>query len=150
MTHDDLVKRAARWLKNSKRCGVVLSEFHSASSEVPDAIGWVNGGKWSYLVECKTSLTDFYADGRKRAHRMRKYYAGLGRERYYLAPKGLLDAERVKRNRPGWGLLEVCGRQIRRKLKAIPFDHRSTYLEMQLIYSFARRLNEGWIAPNKT
>jgi hypothetical protein len=111
MTHDELVQRAARWLKNTQRCGVVLTEFVSYSPETPDAIGWKNGGLWSYLVECKTSLGDFYADAKKPGRSLRRL-AGLGRERYYMTPKGLLDVERVRRNRPGWGLLEVCGRRV--------------------------------------
>jgi hypothetical protein len=150
VTHADLVKRAARWLKNTKHCGVVLTEFHSGSPEVPDAIGWKTGGCQSYLVECKTSVDDFYADSKKpgrnpraRHHLARR--AGLGRERYYLAPKGVLDVDRVKRNRPGWGLLEASGRQVRVRLKAIPWDHQSGFREMPLLYSYARRMQEGWI-----
>lgn len=145
-THKELVDRAARWLKNTKRCGVVLTEFVSYAAENPDAIGWVNGGLWSYLIECKTSLSDFYSDKNKPGRSLRRL-AGLGRERYYLTPKGLLGADRVRRNRPGWGLLEVCGRQIRVKLKPIPNDHWTKLRELPVIYSYARRLQDGWIKP---
>jgi len=144
VTHKDLICRAARWLKNTKRCGVVLTEFVSSSPEIPDAIGWTTGGKWSYLVECKTSVSDFYSDSKKPG---RKGRAGIGRERYYLAPKGVLDVDRVRRNRPGWGLLEVCGRQVRMRLKAIPFAHESRWKETPLLYSYARRMQEGWMRP---
>ncbi len=146
MTHAELIQRAARWLKNTKRCGVVLTEFVTISPEVPDAIGWTDGGRWSYLVECKTSVGDFYADTKKPGRSLRRL-AGLGRERYYMAPKGILDPERVKRNRPGWGLLEVHARQVRVKLKPIPNDHRTRIKETPLLYSYARRLQEGWIPP---
>lgn len=143
MTHAELVQRAARWLRNSRRCGVVLTEFVSSSPETPDAIGWTTAGRWSYLVECKMSVSDFYSDSKKQGRTLRRL-AGLGRERYYLTPKGVLTVERVQRNRPGWGLLEIVGRQVRVRLKAIPHDHLSRIKETPLLYSYARRLQEGW------
>lgn len=140
MTHAELVQRAARWLRNTKRCGLVLTEFVAGSArEIPDAIGWTHGGKWSYLVECKTSVGDFYAERRKPAKRSEWLYGAIGRERYYLTERGVLGAERVKKNRPGWGLLEVRGRQVRVILKAIPFDHRCLLRETPLMYSYIRR-----------
>lgn len=145
-THKELVERAARWLKNTKHCGVVLTEFVSFSPETPDAIGWENSGLWSYLVECKTSVSDFYADKNKPGRTLRRL-AGLGRERYYMAPKGVLTIERVKKNRPGWGLLEVCGRRVMVRLKAIPNDHQTRIKETPLLYSYARRMQEGWLEP---
>lgn len=141
LTHDELLQRAARWLRNTKRCGVVLTEFVSGAREIPDAIGWTHGGRWSYLVECKTSVGDFYAESRKPGRRTEDFYGALGRERYYMAEKGILSVERVKHNRPGWGLLEICGRRVRVKLKAIPFDHRCLIREVPLMYSLIRRHN---------
>ncbi len=82
-THADLVERAARWLRSTKKCGVVLTEFVTSSPETPDAIGWTYGGNWSILVECKTSLSDFYADSKKQGRSLLRA-AGLGRELYYV------------------------------------------------------------------
>ncbi len=143
MTHAELVTRAARWLKNSKRCGIVLTEFRSSSCEEPDAIGWQYGGKWSILIECKTSVADFCADQRKPFRR--RAIAGIGRERYYMTAKGLLGVDRVKRSAPGWGLIEVCGRVCRVRLKPIPFGHEVTWRELPLLYSYAQRIQEGWV-----
>ena len=142
MTHDYLVERAARWLRNTKRCGVVLTEFTSGCREVPDAIGWTHGGKWSYLVECKTTRSDFYADKKKpgRIGYMVKY--GIGRERYYLAPRGILSTDLIETHRPRWGLLEVRGRQISVALKAKPFDLECHIHEMPILYSYARRIHQ--------
>jgi len=86
----------------------VLSEQACVSGEMPDAIGWKKACH-SVLVECKVSRADFLAD-REKTFRQ-KPETGVGCERYYLAPNGLI---RIEELRPGWGLLEVCGREIER------------------------------------
>lgn len=140
MTHAELVERAVRWLRGTQQCGLVLSEFVAGGCrEVPDAIGWKYGGRWSVLVECKTSVNDFYAEAGKPGRRSEDLYGGIGRERYYMAEKGVLDAERVRKNRPGWGLLEIAGKRVRVTLKAIPFDYRCLTREVPLLYSYLRR-----------
>jgi hypothetical protein len=106
LTHDDLRRRAIRWLYNTRGCRVVLSELQTQSLETPDAIGW-KSGFWSVLVECKTSVDDFYGD-RMKIHRRSPQY-GVGAERFYLAPKGVLRVEKIPE---GWGLLEARGRRI--------------------------------------
>lgn len=142
LTHSDLVTRAERWLRSSKKCGVVLTEFASSSPETPDAIGWQYGGRWSILIECKTSLSDFYADSKKQGRSLLRS-AGLGRERYYLAPAGILTPKAVRKNRPGWGLLEVRGRRVCMALQAIPFSHESRIKEAPLLYSCVWRIQHG-------
>lgn len=108
-THEDLIGRAGRWLKNSRRCrSVLLEPSYGSPSEVPDAIGWLGSGGGtapgsSVLVECKTSRADFLADQGKSS---RKPGAGLGRERWYMTPPDLLDPGELPE---GWGLLEVRG-----------------------------------------
>lgn len=141
MTHSDLVRRAARWLRNSQRCGVVLTEFSSASREVPDAIGWGGGWRFSYLVECKTSIGDFYADKKKPGRCGTRAYAGIGRFRYYLTPPGLLSAELIRKHRPRWGLIEAKPKTIRTVLEAEPFSASVVAIrEAPLLYSYARRI----------
>ena len=105
MTHAQLVERAVRWLRHY-RCGVVLSEQACASGEMPDAIGWKRASH-SVLVECKVTRADFLAD-RGKPFRL-KPEQGVGCERFYLTPSGLLKREELP---PGWGLLEVCGRAV--------------------------------------
>ncbi len=140
MTHTELIQRAAKWLKNTKRCGFIATELATWDREIPDVIGWCNGGMWSVLIECKTSVGDFYSDSKKPG-RSGKITAGIGRERYYMAEKGVLSAERVERNRPGWGLLEVCENRTRVRLKAIPFDPVCRTRETPFLYSIIRRHN---------
>jgi len=100
MTHAQLVERAVRWLR-SYRCGVVLSEQACVSGEMPDAIGWKRAHH-SVLVECKVTRADFLAD-RGKPFRT-KPEQGVGSERFYLTPPGLVKVEELP---VGWGLLEV-------------------------------------------
>jgi hypothetical protein len=109
MTHSDLVDRAIRWLKSSLHCRVVLSELvaYTESIETPDAIGWVFNR--TILVECKTSLSDFYADRKKRS-RLHEQPA-LGVWRFYLTVPGLLSPKNMLKA-PGWGFYEVHGKRV--------------------------------------
>lgn len=100
MTHAQLVERAVRWLR-SYRCGVVLSEQACVSGEMPDALGWKQACH-SVLVECKLTRADFVAD-RAKPFRV-KPEKGVGSERFYLTPPGLIHSTEVP---PGWGLLEL-------------------------------------------
>jgi hypothetical protein len=100
MTHTQLVERAVRWLR-WYRCGVVLSEQACVSGEMPDAIGWKRASH-SVLVECKITRTDFLAD-RAKPFRL-KPGQGVGSERFYLTPPGLIKPEELC---AGWGLLEL-------------------------------------------
>lgn len=98
MNHDDLVTRALNWLANSRGCYFVFAE-KVYREESPDAIGWI--GRWSVLIECKISKSDFYRDRRKL---IRALGFGMGQERYYLTPPGLLKPEMIP---DGWGLMEA-------------------------------------------
>jgi hypothetical protein len=106
MTHAQLVQKAVTWLR-SYRCGVVLSEQACLSGEMPDAIGWKRACH-SVLVECKISRADFLAD-REKPFRQKQEH-GLGCERFYLTPVGMLRLEELP---AGWGLLECHNRKIK-------------------------------------
>jgi hypothetical protein len=105
MTHAELVQQAVIWLR-AYACGVVLSEQACASGEMPDAIGWKRPCH-SVLVECKISRADFLADREKPFRQKSKL--GLGCERFYLTPSGLLGGEELP---GGWGLLEYRRRRV--------------------------------------
>ena len=105
MTHDELVERAARWLRVDCRCGLIATEPASTAEETPDAIGWRYGR--TTLVECKTSRGDFRADATKPFRR--DGARGMGDRRYYLTPPGLLRPEELP---AGWGLVEAHPRRI--------------------------------------
>lgn len=131
MTHADLVARAARWLRNTMRCSVVLTERTLRSGgEVPDAIGWTRQA--CHVVECKASRSDFCAD-RAKAHR-RVPAIAMGQLRYFLTPPGLLKTDDIP---DGFGLLEVeafstCVRTI---VKAAAFPDSNRHRELCLLLS---------------
>jgi len=135
VTHARLVSMAVQWLRRY-RCGVVLSEQACVSGEMPDAIGWKKACH-SVLVECKLSRADFLADRDKPFRR--KPETGVGCERYYLAPRGLIRMEELP---AGWGLLEGCRRGIGR-VKASAKTLRSAIgfeNEMNLLLASLRRV----------
>jgi hypothetical protein len=133
--HEKLVEKAVAWLR-SYGCGVVLSEQSCASGETPDAIGWKRACH-SVVVECKISRADFLADREKPFRR--KQEIGMGCERFYLAPVGLLLGSELPAD---WGLLEIRGRQIE-MVTASSKNLRSARgfrLEMNLLLASLRRV----------
>jgi hypothetical protein len=135
MTHGQLVARAVEWLR-AYRCGVVLSEQACSSGEMPDAIGW-KGACHSVVVECKISRADFLAD-REKPFRQ-KPSLGMGCERFYFAPSGLLRGEELP---PGWGLLEYGNRKIVMIRPAVKNQRsaRGFRYEMNLLLASLRRV----------
>src|SRR5690242_18316633 len=106
MTHSGLVDEAVRWLRSKYRCGIVLSEQSCSSGEAPDAIGWKRHNHY-VVIECKISRADFLADATK-PWRIDPDCA-LGCERFYLAPAQMISVNELP---PGWGLLEIRGREV--------------------------------------
>jgi hypothetical protein len=133
--HAELVQRAARWLRGTRRCGLVLVECQAyCCQEIPDAIGWDGRGR-STLVECKVSVGDFYADRRKPGAKAR-----VGHFRYYMTPPGLLDPKRLP---PGWGLLEA-GKRVRHRVKATPSEAVNQHAEIGLLVAELSRVLGGF------
>lgn len=143
MTHDELCERAIRWLRGTRRCNPVFSRCASCA-EIPDAIGWSSSFSWegSTVVECKTSLSDFYADQKKRFEWFKQAgepFAGMyrfkmsrftmkyakehgyervevpmmGDFRFYLCEPGIITPELVAEKAPCHGLIYRDGRAMR-------------------------------------
>lgn len=136
-THSRLVAHAVDWLRREYGCGIILSEQYCATGEVPDAIGW-KGCCHSVLVECKVSRADFLADATKPFRLAPE--EGIGCERWYLAPAGLIAPEELPRN---WGLLACKRREVRVAVKAARRDQRTMVglmKEMNLLLASLRRV----------
>ena len=136
MTHARLVAKAVDWLRRYG-CGIVLSEQACVSGEVPDAIGW-KGACRSVVVECKLTRSDFLADRAKPFRQNPEL--GLGCERWYLTPAGLLSADELPRY---WGLLEARAGKLQVAVKAGRHDQRSSTglrYEMNLLLASLRRV----------
>lgn len=130
-THADLVLSAAVWLR-ARRCSVVITEMVSAAGETADAIGF---NSWrSTLIECKTSRADFRVDALKP---FRREGRGMGNERFFLVPQGLLRVEDLPQ---GWGLLELKD-DGRVRVKVDSENHKSEKdHEVALLISAMRRI----------
>lgn len=136
--HAQLVEAAVDWLRHKYRCGIVLSEQYCATGEVPDAIGW-KGMCRSVVVECKASRADFLADAKKPFRT--NPGEGLGCERYYLAPPGLIAPSELPKD---WGLLEYNRKRVNVVVKASRRKSLRTELglmkEMNLLLASLRRV----------
>lgn len=137
MTHQQLVRLAELWLRRNYRCSIVLSEQSCANGETPDVIGW-KGKCRSVVVECKISRADFLADHEKPFRRNPEL--GMGCERFYLTPPGLVRPEDLPAK---WGLLEVKNREVRTTVKPSRLSQRTEtglMWEMNLLLASLRRV----------
>lgn len=105
LTHAQLVDAARRWLRDTQRCSVVLTETVNGSGETPDAIGW--HGSHTIVVEAKVSRADFRADAGKPFRRLPD--GGMGDYRFFITTPGLILPSELP---AGWGLLVVNGRGV--------------------------------------
>lgn len=132
VTHKKLIEIARRWLLDRRDCVVVFTELGANLGVVPDALGWTKGAV-STLIECKVSLEDLRADRKKNR-------SGLGNERYYLTPKGLIT--RPDDQLPvEYGLIEWDGEKNRVKRKAVRLD-ADCGDEQMLLLSALRRIGQ--------
>ena len=138
ITHKELVNKAEIWLRGREGCSIIVKELSTSNSETPDVIGFK--GRYSVLIECKTSRADFLADKKKGFRRNSEL--GMGCKRYFMAPAGLLEPEELPE---GWGLIDVYekkhGHRVAREAKpseGFPEVNRSA--EVAFLVSIIRRL----------
>lgn len=133
LTHNELVEIARRWLK--ARCNVVITEMAGGHEEA-DAIGWKSGVP--ILIECKASKVDFLGDRYKSFRR--DPVTGLGYQRYYLTPPGLLNPDELPEK---WGLLEPQGKRVRVRKKPEHFLKYNRGREIEMLLSALRRVGSN-------
>lgn len=133
MTHKQAVQRMALWLRNTKRCGVVMAELTTMVSETPDVIGFHGHGN-SILIECKVSRSDFLSDKQKVFRKIAE--AGMGDLRYYAAPPGIITVDDIPIS---WGLIEIGDRCcfVAQEPQQQKSDKRN---EVKMLMSSIRRL----------
>lgn len=140
MTHDELVRFAAIYLRKVKKLPVVLEDVRSMMTrEQPDVIGWTNDGR-STLIEVKVSIEDFRRDADKWFRRRPE--EGMGWLRYYAFPEGLTGEVKIP---PGWGVI-ICNAKgkcrITKTAQAFPEYNRRD--ECALLVQGVRKVTEGW------
>lgn len=114
------------------------------TDEQPDVIGWVGLG-YSWLIEVKVSRADFLKDKKK----FQRLYPekGMGDERYYLAPAGLIKLSELPDR---WGLLEWSGGKIYRSMKAEQQKQKHIHEELRRLISLALHQNYGTNQTDQT
>lgn len=111
MTHQDLCNIGVKWLKrhgNGMGCQFAVSEIQTGfRGEQVDVFGYRcnTPNEGSFMVEVKTSRSDFLADFKK-PHRIEPHL-GVGKYRVYLCPEGVIQPVDVP---IGWGLIWINGR----------------------------------------
>lgn len=134
MTHVELVKRAASWLRGRSAC-VVLTELVTLTGEIPDAIGWIGG--FSTMIECKASRADFNSDCLKPSRRSQSI---TGYKRYYMVPHSMISVDEVE---DPWGLIYVGNGTKAYEVKAaLPNPNRSLMDEIRMLSSALRRIRD--------
>lgn len=110
LTHRELCEIGARFLKrpesaNGHGCHFTVIEA-ACYGENPDVFGVRHGihgsGVGTFLLEAKTSRSDFLADKLK-PHRLNPE-TGMGKYRYYICPTDLIKPEELPEK---WGLIYV-------------------------------------------
>ena len=108
-THSELVDLGHKYLMKTVRCSFAIKEISSVAIEIPDVIGFMIGSPATFLIECKTSRSDFLADKKKE---FRKYpQMGMGMFRSFLCEPGVINVEDLPK---GWGLLYIKNGRIKR------------------------------------
>ena len=162
--HDTLCHRAVRWLRG-RNCNPIFGDVGVTSNvcscaERPDAIGWSSSYKirGSIVIECKTSLSDFYADAKKficytedgkapdgyEAAWYRRYrrkcdglipvqLPSMGTFRYFMCEPGIITAEHIAKCRADHGLLYVTPRRVEIAVQAPRRDVVDLLSEVRLL-----------------
>jgi len=150
-THDDLIDIGRKWLNTAytpskehghKPCSVILTEITAVTryGEIPDIFGVCDlcyGNNITILIECKVSRSDFYAD-QKKPFRHEALEEGIGSQRWYLAPEGIIPKDKVPEK---WGLLEVDKFGVLKIIKRPELQDRDHQSEMNIMVNMSRRLN---------
>jgi hypothetical protein len=173
MTHSELCQRAVRWLRNTKRCNPVFSG-NASCTEIPDAIGWSAYG--SIVVECKTTILDFLADGEKYVRYTRPSWhssiKGNGRKRqleeagydkhtipnmgdyrFFLCEPGVIEKAHMEKY-PDHGLIHVVGRRIAivldaRRRESVNLRGEIRYLRFAIVNRYCHTQHAAMETPRE-
>lgn len=136
--HALLIEQAQKWLWRYG-CSTVITDMSHQGRETPDAIGWK--GRFSTLIECKATRSDFLADAKKPFRRNPE--TGMGMFRYFCSFPDVIQCHELPK---GWGLMEWHAGKMWMVEEAKPQHHEEgAREEIQLLLSAIRRL--GAMSP---
>lgn len=140
LTHTELIEIGYKWCM--KRCAFAFTDLKTTNKEIPDVIGFI--GDYTFLLEAKTSKSDFIKDKNKSFRKKPKL--GMGDFRFFITPENLIELKELPYK---WGLIEVNPKGKVTKLHN-PFGKGNIYsswikndknilAEYRLMYSGLRR-----------
>jgi len=133
MTHEELVKKSAAWLRTEMRCPIVVTGFSPYAGESPDVIGFFDGGD-SIMIECKTSRIDFIMDRNKIFRRIPKN--GMGDYRYLAVANDILQSDDDIYDK--WGVIVFGDNSHEVILRAKKINKRRKDLEVSFMVGAIR------------
>jgi hypothetical protein len=142
-THSELIEIGYKWCLT--KCGFAFKDLVTIGGEVPDVIGFNSEG--TFLLEAKTSRSDFFNDNKKWFRRVPE--CGMGDWRFYICKKDMIKIEELPEM---WGLIEV-NEKGKARIKYNPFGKGNIYSrwkkneknsggERAMLYSALRRIHE--------
>jgi len=140
MTHSELVKIGAKWLKNHygnmkiPNCPIIAKELKTSNltGEIPDILGFCSHS--SVMIEVKTSRADFLKDQEK-SFRFDEL-EGMGNYKCYLCPESLIKECEIPLL---WGLIYVREDNEIYIVKPPIHHYGNIYSERKILYSILRR-----------
>jgi len=142
ITHAMLEYKGKMFLKNTKKCSVVVTDYRKVTlHENPDVFG-INASAKTYMIECKVSKADFRNDHKKR-HR-KNINKGLGNYRYMMCPKDLISKRDMLPHYKGWGLLYFDGRSVTQIKRPTVFKLTEPVENLNILLQIIRSVYHGW------
>lgn len=145
-THSELCDIAVKFLKRSSnglKCQIAISEMQTSyyCGEQVDAFGYrcIEPNQGSYMIEVKTSRSDYLADGKK-PHRIDPS-KGVGKYRAYMCPEGVIQPNEIPH---GWDLFWVNsrGHVSIKKMDLVECVNRNTDGELYLMARLIQRVSD--------
>lgn len=129
ITHDELAKEAAKYLKKNSKCkNVFVKNNLMYLREQPDVIAFGLTFPHVIIVEVKINRADFIKD-KKKPFRIDPSI-GMGDIRYYCCPDGLIEPDELPDR---WGLLYYSNNKISRIVNPDVFKEHNNRAERYLL-----------------
>jgi len=136
MNHSNLVFQAAKWLEREHQCPLVFQEPKAIAGEIPDVIGFFDGGD-SVLIECKVTRADLQSD----KHKSYRFYPedGMGDYRFIATTSDVWGYSCISLPEK-WGLLISYRDGFNVEIEAERFESSNKRGEVCLLVAAIRQM----------